>query len=79
MQNSPFAEFPLQNPILISDIIHCTAPSPIVYPEVLLCEHRQSSIGVVEHVVVGKFESRKEMKHSCAQVGMKLVSSVESV
>lgn len=73
--NSPFAELPWQNPILISDIIHCTAPSPIVYPDVLLLEQRQSSSGFGEQVPSGKLASKNEMKHSCAHVGMKFVSS----
>mgnify|MGYP003662535677 CR=1 FL=1 len=71
----PFAELPWQNPILISDIIHCTAPSPIVYPEVLLVEQRQSSVGFVAQVPEGKLASKNERKHSRAHVGMKLVSS----
>lgn len=73
--HSPFAEPPWQNPILISDIIHCTAPSPIVYPDVLLLEQRQFRVGFAEQVPVGKLVSKNERKHSWAHVGMKFVSS----
>ena len=65
--------------MLSSDIIHCTAPSPTVYPEVLLFEQRQSKVGVLVQTLVGKFDSRKDSKHSCAQAGTKFVSSAERV
>lgn len=61
--------------MLISEIIHCTAPSPIVYPEVEFVEHRHASVGVVEHADVGTLATRNDLKHSCAQGGTKLVIS----
>lgn len=56
------ASAPLQNPTLSSDIIHCIAPSPTVYPLVLLFEQRQSRVGLFPHMV-GKLFSRKDSKH----------------
>jgi hypothetical protein len=61
--------------MLTSEIMHCTAPSPAVYPDVELCEQRQSNVGVVEQVVERKFTSKNDLKHSCAQDGMNFVIS----
>lgn len=44
---------PLQKPTLASDIIHCTAPSPTVYVDLLLFSHRQSNVGVSPQTLVG--------------------------
>lgn len=68
---------PLQKPTLTSEIIHCTAPSPTVNPDEPLLEQRHSNVGVEEQMLVGKFESRKEMKHSWAQLGTNFVISGE--
>lgn len=71
-------ELPLsssQNPTLFSAIIHCSAPSPAVKPDVLLCVHKQSKVGDVEHADWGKFASRKEIKHDCAHGGINFVIS----
>ena len=56
-------------------MIHVEAPSPIVRPLLLVLEQRQSNVGVVVHLLVGKLLSRNEAKHARAQVGMKFVSS----
>jgi hypothetical protein len=48
-----------------------------VYPLVLLFEQRHARLGVLVQTLVGKLESRKDTKHSCAQTGTKLVSSEE--
>jgi len=50
-----------------------------VYPDVLFVLQRQSNNGTDPQADVGKFNSKKEIKQSCAQEGMKLVSSGESV
>jgi len=50
-----------------------------VYPDVLLVLQRQSNSGTDPQADVGKFDSKNEMKQSCAHEGMKLVTSGESV
>jgi len=50
-----------------------------VYPDVLLLEHRQSKVGDVEQMLVGKFASTNDSKQSCAQVGTKLANSGDRV
>lgn len=44
---------PLQKPTLASDIIHCTAPSPTVYVDLLPFSHKQSNVGVSPQTSVG--------------------------
>lgn len=44
---------PLQKPTLASDIIHCTAPSPTVYVDLLPFSHKQSNVGVSPQIFVG--------------------------
>jgi hypothetical protein len=50
-----------------------------VYPDVLFVLQRQSNNGTDPQADVGKFDSKNEIKQFCAQEGMKLVSSGESV
>jgi hypothetical protein len=66
---------PWQGPETGQDIIHCSAPSPIVNPDVLWCEHRQSRDGVVEQAVSGKLDWAKERRHGCAHGGTKFDTS----
>jgi hypothetical protein len=77
--NIPVALLPVQKPTFSSDTIHCTAPSPIVYPLVLLLEQRQSNVGVVPHTDSGKFELTNDSKHTCAHDGMKASISGDNV
>ena len=44
-------------------------------PDVLLCVHKQSNVGDVEHVDTGKFAARKKTKHDCAHTGITSVIS----
>ena len=48
-----------------------------MYPLVLLFEQRHAKLGALVQTLVGKLDSRKDTKHSCAQAGTKLVSSEE--
>lgn len=55
---------PIQKPILASDIIHCTAPSPTVYVDLLPFSHRQFKVGVSPQTLDGKLSSTKDSKQT---------------
>lgn len=48
-------------------------------PDVLLCAHKQSKVGLVPQIDLGKSASRKEMKHDCAHDGINIVTSFPKV
>lgn len=69
------ALIPSQALIEFSATMHCTAPSPIVYPVEPVCEQRHCNEGDEPQRSVLKLTSRKDWKHDTAQDGMKAVMS----
>ena len=69
---------PVQALILSSEMIHWTAPSAIVYPEVELCEQRHCNDGEIVQALIGKLASRNDSKQAFAQSGTKLESSADN-
>jgi hypothetical protein len=55
--------------------MHCTAPSPIVYPVEPVCEQRHCNEGEEPQRSVLKLTSMKDSTHDTAHEGMKAVMS----
>jgi len=63
------ASTPVQRPSRIPKLMQAPESTPRVSPEVLVVEHKQSRVGVDEHLLSGNCCSTEDFKHGCAHAG----------